>query len=68
MRRHNDSDFKNLDDTVERQEKHFEHDDARLDDIAARLNRIEGIGECLVFLIGSGLLAGAGAAIIRKKD
>lgn len=68
MHRHNDSDFQYALDEQKRINEHLHSEDLHIEDIYARLNKIEGIGECLCFLIGAGLLERAGTILIRKRD
>lgn len=66
MHHHSDSDFKHLEDTVERQETHIEHDDAQILLNKERLDKMDGIAETVSFFFGSGVLFGL-ATIIQKR-
>lgn len=68
MHRHNDSDFKNLEETVGRQEKHIEADDIDIKEILARLGAIEGIARGLSYAIGSGVFYAAARLFQKKRD
>lgn len=66
MRHHNDADFGRLEETVKKQEEHLEANDKNSLDNKERIDKIETIGQCFMW-IGGFVGFGGVAAFLQKK-